>query len=320
MRTTLSTLAITVAGALIAAPALATVPTTVPTTDLDPATLARGADVAIPYVDGTTFVDGDRRVPLGGKYAWLLGASGDGHLVAVNAGNTKIRRIDAAGTASTLIRTPNAASVHLSRNGRKIVVTGVTGGKAQPRTVYSATTGQRLQRRTFAHYPTTLGMKGSKVLFSTSERGTFSWNTRTDRVKKVTRRFASYAGVHNNLLASYTADPYEGGCTVLSTISRPGRTIWRSCKERVESVSPDGRLIATVDLLSDGVGPREVTVRTVSGTRLAHYRTSQWFGAITWEDDDTILLDVNAKVEAAIVRCDLTECENATDPEPTPDL
>ncbi len=316
MSTTLRAITVTVMGALLATPAFAAASTT----DLDPATLERGADVAVPYVDGTTFVDGDRRVALGGRYAWLLGPSGDGQLVAVNNGATRVRRVDATGAVSTVIRSPNAASVHLSRNGRKVVVTGVTGGEAQPRTVYSATTGERLHRRAFANYPTTLGMKGAKVLLSTSERGTFSWNTRTGAVTTVTRRFAGYADVAHNLMSTYTADPYRGGCTVLSTISRPGRAIWRSCRERVESVSPDGRLIATVDLLSDGIGPREVTVRTVSGSRLARYRAAAWFGPIAWEDDDTILLDVNGPDEAAKVRCHLADCENATDPEPTPEV
>ncbi len=311
MKTTLAAFAAT--GALVAAPAFAAVPVT----DLDPATLARGADVAIPYVDGTTFVDGDRRVSLGGDYAWLLGSSHGGHLVAVNANNTKVKRIDASGTVSTLVKTSNAASVHLSANGRKIVVTGVTGGKDQPRTVYSAATGDEQRRRTFSGYPETLGMKGSKVLLSTWGRGTYWWASRSGSIIPVSKRPAGYADLRNDLFASYTAEPYKGGCTVLSRISKPGKRLWRSCDERVESISPDGRLIATVGIESDGLGSNQVRVRTVTGTEVARYRTGIVFGPITWEDDDTILLDTNAEEEAAIVRCEVAVCENATDPKPT---
>ncbi|WP_426244062.1 hypothetical protein [Nocardioides sp. LHG3406-4] len=281
MRTKLAAIAVAASAALVAAPAFAGVPTT----DLDPATLGRGADVAIPHLEGKTFVDGDLRVPLGGRYAWLLGASGGGHLVAVNAMSTAVRRIDAAGNVSTVVKTPTAASVHLSENGRRIVVTGVTGGKAQPRTIYSATTGEPLRRRTFSGYPTTLGMTGAKVLLSDWKRGTYWWASGSGRLTTVSKRPAGYADLGNDLFASYTADPYQGGCTVLSRISRPGRTIWRSCKERVESISPDERLIATVDILSDGIGPATSscargpapgwpTTGPVSGSARSHGRTT----------------------------------------------
>ena len=314
MLTTLTAIAVA-AAALIAAPAFAAVPIT----DLDPATLARGADVAIPYVDdGKTFVDGDVRVSLRGRYAWLLGASGDDQLVAVNVKKrTAVRRIDASGTVTTVMTTPTAGSMLLSENGRKIVVTGITSGKAQPRTVYSATTGEEQGRRTFPGYPETKGMRGSRVLMSTWERGTYWWSSRSDKLITVSKRPAGIVDFGNDLFSSYTGDPYEGYCTVLAPISKPGRTIWRSCKERVESISPDGRLIATVGILVDGHGPGKVTLRTVTGTKLAQYRTDGWFGEIMWEDDDTILLDTNGKAEAATVRCTVAVCENGTDPEPT---
>ncbi|MBA3782118.1 MAG: hypothetical protein H0X12_09745, partial [Nocardioides sp.] len=75
-----------------------------------------------------------------------------------------MRRIDPTGGVTTVLTVRDAASVHLSENGRKIVITGVTGGKNQPRTIYSARTGEKLQSRKFDLYPTTVGMKGAKVL------------------------------------------------------------------------------------------------------------------------------------------------------------
>ncbi len=101
---------------------------------------------------------------------------------------------------------------------------------------------------------------------------------------------------------------------LLTSIRDPGTRIWRSCKERVESISPDGELIATIPILSDGIGPLEVTV---TGTKIAKYSTTGWFGQVAWEDDDTLLLESHGDKLSAIVRCTVTECENATDPEPT---
>ena len=123
----------------------------------------------------------------------------------------------------------------------------------------------------------------------------------------------------HDLLSSYTDDPYLDGCTVLSRLSRPGKVLWRSCTERVDGFNPDGTGIATVHILSDGVGPDRITLRSVRGTTLARYRAGQWFGSIRWEDPDTVLLDTNG-TQYATVRCRLTACENATDPEPAIEL
>ena len=153
------------------------------------------------------------------------------------------------------------------------------------------------------------------MLMSTYERGTLLVEHPLRPHQPLTRRFAGIADLGHDLLATYTEDPYLDGCTVLSRLSRPGRTLWTSCRERVESFDPDGTGIATVHILSDGVGPGRVSVRAVRGTLQARYDAEQWFGAIRWEDADTVLLDTNG-TQYATVRCTLAACENATDPEP----
>jgi hypothetical protein len=308
-------LALGTAGALLAGtPAGAGVPVT----DLDPADLPRGADIAIPHVEGTTFVDGDRRVRIDAEQVALLGRSGRAFILGTTeedgVGTPRVVRLRPDGTTRTLLRS-SPWSVTVSEDGRKLVRLRTGSRRSSPVSVHSARSGRSVAERGFRDYPSVLGMQGGRVLLTTWERGVFWWGTGTGRTTTVTRRPAGHADLGNDLLATYTDDPYLDGCTVLSRLSRPGRVLWRSCTERVDSVNTDGTRISTVHILSDGVGPRDITVREVRGRRLARYRTSQWFGSVRWEDPATILLDTNA-TKHATVRCELADCENATDPEP----
>lgn len=315
LRALTRTIAAGTAGALLAVvPAGAAVPTT----ELDPADLSRGPDITVPHLDGTTFVDGDRRVEIDAERVTLLGRSGRAFILGTSGkdglGPYRVLRLRPDDTMKPLLRA-SPWSITVSVDGRRLVRLRNGSRRSSPVSVHSARSGRLVEERGFPDHPSVLGMEGRRVLLSTYERGTFWWDLRTGRTHLVTRRFAGIADLEHDLLATYTADPYLDGCTVLSRLSRPGRTLWRSCSERVESVNPDGTAIATVHILSDGVGPSRVTLRTVRGAGLARYDAGQWFGAIGWEDADTVLLDTNG-TEHATVRCTLAACENATDPGP----
>ena len=96
-------------------------------------------------------------------------------------------------------------------------------------------------------------------------------------------------------------------------LSDLGDTVWRSCRDRVAAVSPDGTRMVTFDILTDGLGPGVVHLREIDGTKLATYSTN-WFSGWEWESPSTLLLDVNGQRKFATVRCTLGACENATDP------
>lgn len=310
------TVALGTAGALLAA---TPVGAAVPTTDLDPSDLSRGPDIAIPHLDGTTFVDGDRRVELDAGRATLIGSSGRAFILGTTAGEDglgpyRVVRLRPDDSIKPLLRA-NPWSVTLSEDGRRLVHLRNGTRRSSPVRIHSARSGALLQERGFPDYPSVLGMRGRRVLMTTWERGVFWWGTRSGRTTTVTRRPAGRADLEHDLLASYTDDPYLDGCTVLSRLSRPGKVLWRSCTERVDDFNPDGTGIATIHILSDGVGPRRITLRTVRGRTVARYEAGQWFGSVRWEDPDTVLLDTNATTFAT-VRCRLTACENATDPEP----
>jgi hypothetical protein len=78
--------------------------------------------------------------------------------------------------------------------------------------------------------------------------------------------------------------------------------------------------MSTIDILSDGLGPRHLWLRRAGGRLLAHYSTAGWFGQQWWEDERTLLLDTVGAEKAAVVRCVLTDCERATALRPAPNL
>jgi hypothetical protein len=291
-----------------------------PQVELDPGKLSRGPDVAVPHVEGDDFVDGARRVDLPGKNAVLLGASGDAYVVGTSAANgavnRRILRVEADGSLTTLLTKVSPYEVVLSEDGSRLVAVRYGTRRASPVTVWSATTGARLAQRSFRDFPSVLAATGGRVLLSSWDRGVFWWRPGRPRTRTVTDRPGGIASIDHDLLATYTGDPYMGGCTVLSRLTRPGRVLWRSCRERVDALSPDGTRMATIGILVDGIGPSSVTQREVDGTPLASY-SAYWFGRFSWEDPTTMLLETHGRKRSATVRCDLADCEDATDPEPT---
>ena len=154
---------------------------------------------------------------------------------------------------------------------------------------------------------------GDRVLLGVWGRGTLSWDLATGSVLRLTKRVGGAASLEDDLLSSYTTDPYNGGCTVVSRISETGDDLWKSCTERVESFAPGGRRMVTVHILSDGIGPSAASVRTVGGRLLGRYSVQGWFGALTFESPKALLLEVNGKRQATTARCVREDCERAGD-------
>lgn len=285
--------------------------------DLQPGDLTRGADIAVPHIEGGDFVDGDRTVDVGGDRAYLLGRSGKAWLVGTSdengGGKYRIVRVKADDGTKVIKRGISFFELQLSQNGRYFVHPGRGNRKALPIRVFSSRTGDLKTEKDFANYPTVLGMDGPRVLLSTWETGVQSWDTTTGSLSTITKRPAHLVDIGNDLMTTFTKDPFEGGCLVLTKLSNPKTRVWKSCTERVEAISPDGKRMATVAILSDGIGPSVVQEREIDGTSLGSYRTG-WFGRIGFESDTDLLLEVNGDTQSATVRCSEGMCENATDP------
>jgi hypothetical protein len=312
--------AATAAALLLGCTALAAPTQAAAPTDLQPEDLPRGADIAIAHIADGDFVHGDRTIDVGGERAFLIGRSGKGWLVGTSneagIGQYRILRVGPDDSVTVIKRGISFFEATLSENGRFFVHVGRGTRKAVPIRVFSARTGKLKAEKDFANYPDVVGMDGSRVLLSSWERGNTgirSWDIRTDAIVRISRKPANIVDLENGLLATYTKDPYMGGCVRLTRLTSPTVTLWKSCRERIVAFSPDGERMATVHILSDGIGPNEVREREIDGTLLGDYSTG-WFGTITFETSTNLLLDVNGDTLSATVRCSEGDCENATDP------
>ena len=151
------------------------------------------------------------------------------------------------------------------------------------------------------------------MLGSWSPNRTFWWSYRSDSTRLVNHRVGYFADIRADRLASYTRDPYQGGCSVLTDLRATPHRLSSSCDERVTAVSPDGRRIATIHILSDGLGPNAIRVRRASGgAALVTYQTPGWFGLIRWENDTSLLMDTYGRHQWATVRGELEHVERAS--------
>jgi len=285
-----------------------------PTTELKPGGLPRGADVAVPHLEGKTVVDGAVQIPVNAAIVRFLGKSGTSYVVSTmnkHGSSSRILRFTADGTRAVIAK-GEVFEATLSSDGLRVFATKYHS-KRSTLTAWSVATGQVEATKRFHGYPTVLDALGDRVLLANWERGTLSWDLATGSVLRLTKRVGGAASLEDDLLSSYTTDPYNGGCMVVSRISETGDDLWKSCSERVESFSPGGDRMVTVHILSDGIGPSEAAVRTVGGRLLGRYSVQGWFGALTFESPKALLLETNGKRQATTVRCVRDVCERASD-------
>jgi len=297
-------LALTASGAALAAPPA--------TTEIKPGALQRGADVTIPHLEGKTVVDGDVRIPVKGAVVRLLGRSGAAYVVSTmnkHGSSSRILRFGADGTR-TVIAKGEVFEAQLSSDGLRVFATRYRDRRTVL-TGWSVATGQVDATKRFRGYPKVLDAMGDRVLLGAWGQGTLSWDLATGSVQRLTKRVGGAASLEDDLLSTYTTDPYNGGCTVVSRISETGDDLWKSCAERVESFAPGGRRMVTVHILSDGIGPSEASVRTVGGRLLGRYSVQGWFGALTFESPRALLVEVNGQRQATTARCVREVCERA---------
>lgn len=297
---------------LVAGPAATAAPAT---TEIKPGSLPRGEDVTIPHLEGKTVVDGDVRIRVRGAIVRLVGKSGATYVV---------QTIDREGTVSRLLRLradggrtviasgdeADLVEPRLSADGKRVVASIEKGRRTTVR-LWTVSTGSLVVKRTFRGYPRVLDALGDTVLLGVWGRGTLSWDIDTGTVVRLTKRVGGAASLADDRLATYTTDPYEGGCTVVSRVSDPSDDLWKSCVERVESFAPGGRRMVTVHILSDGIGPNQATVRTVRGELVARYKVDGWFGALTFETPRALLLETHGKRKATTARCVKAACQRA---------
>jgi hypothetical protein len=320
-RRTATVLAPLVTATALAASMLAPAQAAAPTVELQPHQLARGADIAVPHIEdgrwGDVFVDGARRIELPGRVGRVIGRSGDSWLVGTNnvdrKRNRRVVRVAPDGSVTDVLRNVDPSTVILSADGSTLAWQRfVSRGRKVITYAGSAADGTVLGSKGPARNITLLDVDATRVVLAGGKR-VFQWRPATGKSRTIVRKMSGLADIEHDLLSIYTKDPYLGGCTKLVRLSKPRVKVWKSCRDRVAAISPDGAEMLTFHILTDGLGPNEIRLREVDGTRLATHSTN-WFGSWGWESPSTVLLDVNGEQKSATVRCALGECENATDP------
>lgn len=285
------------------------------TTKLDPASLPRGADLAVPHLEGKTVVDGAVRFKVKAPQVRLIGKAGTSYVVGTtraNGSGGRVVRIAADGTVLTRLGRGDVYGAELSDDGLTLTQVKPTARRTVLK-VRAVDTGATVATRTFRGYVQVLDSDAGKLLLG-RDRATLTWTTATDSVATVSTR-TGYAGdLSNDVVAVYTKDPYDGGCTVVQRLST-GARLFKDCEERVIAINGDATRFATVDILADGIGPGYVAVRDAAGARLAAYEVAKrgWFGEIAFETPTALLLETNGARKAAWVRCTDAGCERASD-------
>ena len=283
------------------------------TTTIRPARLDRGAGPGIPRQVGHRIVDGDVDVRVPGQEIQLLGKSGDEYVVVrwLRHGRGHVERVAADGSRTVLLDRV-VGDPRLSRDGRRLFETVTRTQSHTVVTVRSATTGVRQLRRSFPGFATVLDAdRGRAIVGAWGPDRTVRWKLGKNRTKRITRTAGYFADIRADRLATFTADPYEHGCSVLTPLSAPHHRVWRSCRQLVLSASPHARRLLTTSIIMDGpLGL--VSVHRGHGRFVHSYRAPRMFGPGAWEDDRSVLLTTHGSKKAAVVRCTGGSCERAS--------
>ena len=311
----------------LAAPLVAAGPSVAAPADIEikPGAIKRGPDIADAHLDGTTIVDGDVRVKLKAPRALLYGKWNKYYIVATGDrewGDVKLWRVSPAGVTKRLAKFIDPFNTRLDADGGQVAYSYGDSTSKPTIAVYDLELKDEIIVNAFASLPTLLDFDESVVVasFVSFKVKTITWNITSDETVRVNSKRGNFASVAHNLLGFFNKDPFNKGCQVLTKLSDPTAVRWTNCDERIEAVSPDGRRVATIALLSDGIGPADVMVRKIGGTPVVHYSINGWFGRIWWETPTKLLMESNGKSKSAVVRCKVALCNRATALAPAPNI
>ncbi len=293
--------------------------------------LERGPDASVPYVANKFIVDGITTTRVPGQLLTLFGTRSDGrYLVRVwrraevdwRPGHSEWRVVTPGGSSRRILRDLYRSSdLTLSDDGTTLAVSrnkGHSPGRTRLR-VLDAVTLELLHERVVRGFREVLDVDAGTVLLARRDRpAVSSWDLTSGAADRISRSYGLTADLETDRLAAFTEDPNQGGCNVVSTVSEPGTTLSRSCRQAAAEFSTDGSHVAMVDpdvFYGGSIEFRDVRVRTVDGREVGHYRSATGFHIrdLFFEDADTLLLEVNTSQHAGLVRCVDGACELAGD-------
>lgn len=306
--------AVVVTALMLLAPAAATAATT----DLDPASLPRGTDLARPYLDGATLVDGDQRITLDVRRPVLVAPARGGYVVADRGRGTA----SLVGRDGSSRRLPGAdEDTVVSPDGRFYSQAGLVSDGETEVVVRRTRDGARLASHVFrswvdadvGRFVSPVDVWGRRMLLSGSGGRVMVWQWPQDRVTTVEPdRWILQAGsIRDDVAAGWTAAGRR--CTAVAPLSHPGRESWRSCSERVLAIAPGGRRMVTT---RTGPGPvSAITLRRVDGRVLGRWRGVR-IEDVAFETTTKVSFRLVGPTSTSMVRCSASQCANASDPVP----
>ncbi|QIK74475.1 hypothetical protein [Nocardioides piscis] len=314
-----------IAVAAIAFTALALVPglSGAAPSDIDPAALPRGADPAIVHMVRDTIRDGDQTTPATrrGQHQALWVVDG-GYLVRDHdvgpRGWTRLVYITRDGGQRVVARSQGLMPVAVSESGRSVAVQlpSTPDGLRTVITVSRPRTGEVVAQRELRH-ANLVDITDHRALIGRRAGWhrpvTVWWSYQPDTLARVHDQAA--VGADLRLDRVVFEQPGAGEfCNRVAVLSRPARTLWRSCRVYPHEWSPDGRHATATYTYFDAAGtPRWWVVDGRSAEQ-----QSSLVGRLdkdtAWEDDAHFLtLAQSGEGKAAIIRCSITgACERAS--------
>lgn len=303
--------------------ATSTAPATAGTTRLEPGRLARGADLARPYVEGQAIVDGDLRVDVALRRPVVLGRGPSGYVVA----DRRTGWAFLVGRDGSARRLPGASTESVvSADGRFYSTAGLASDGETVVAVRRTVDGTRVASRVFrswvdenvGRFVAPIDIAGRRVLLGGSGGRVMVWQWPSDRLRTVRddRWHLQAGGLADDVAAGWTAPGHR--CTVVAPLARPGRQTWRSCTERVLAFAPGGRRMVTVDNRVDPSfqAVRQITERRTDGRVLGRWSAAGRIEDVTFETATRLTFRLVGATSTSMVRCSASRCANASDPVP----
>ncbi len=290
---------------------------------LAPASLERGADPRIPYLVGNTIRDGARSIPVAKASLHLdLWSTARGYVVTDllrNKDNSmRVTAVSKSGERKVIARPYWLSSSAVSPRGTRIALADAKGELGEPVVVkvVDPHTGTVEARRTFERAEV-VAVTDSRVLLTRpgyrKTLRTWWWNYRHDTLRTISDQYAKRADIrHDRVVFAPSSNPTR--CNRVAPLSRPGRTLWRSCGITPHAWSPNGERALSTHIYFDVPGTdRWVTVNGRTGEREARINGRlDW--DVAWEDNGHYLTMAQGDDgNAAVIRCTPAgSCERAS--------
>lgn len=292
-------------------------------TRVDPSALAQGAPPGVVHLVRDTIHDGALTVPAPrrGQHDALWVVRGGYLLRDFTGGRRPVVRVvfvARSGERRVVARSDDLLQVAVSDDGTRVAVGEITGWLSDRTvvTVERPASGRVLARRTL-RLARVVAVTRSAVLLGRRATGhdpaTQWWHWRRDRLRTIADQLAFRADVPHDTVA-FEAGLEDSFCNRVAVLSRPTRTLWRSCRTYPHQWSPDGTRVLATYTYFDAAGTPAWWVRDGrTGEREAKITGRLDWDAV-WEDDQHFLtLAQGEDGTAAIVRCDVTgACERAS--------